>query len=75
MKQAGGAAREEETEMWNERELEAAQTVGPPGMYGACRRTINANVLRSAMASRSILDRFLGHFGREKRSFPLDSLD
>lgn len=30
--------------MRDERELEAVQTVGPPGIYDACRRTINANV-------------------------------
>lgn len=30
--------------MRDERELEAEQTVGPPGIYDACRRTINANV-------------------------------
>lgn len=53
------------------RELEAVQTVGPPGIYDACRRTINANVPKAAPASRSVLGSFFGHFGRErKRSFP-----
>lgn len=68
VKQAGGAGREEETEMRNERELEAVQTVGPPRIYDACRRTINANV--PATASRSILGRVFGHFGRERKNDP-----
>lgn len=62
--------REEETEMRNERELEAVHTVGPPGIYDACRRTINANAPKSATASRSTLGRVFGHFGRENKNDP-----
>lgn len=64
--QAGGAGPEDGSETRNERELEAVQTLGPPGIYDACRRAINANVARPAAASRSILGRLGGHFGREK---------
>lgn len=68
VKQAGAAGREEERDMQNERELEVVQTVGPPGIYDACGRTVNANVAEPATASRSILGRFSGHFGREKNN-------
>lgn len=44
--------------MRNEPEMEAVQTVGPPGIYDACRHTINANVPNPAMASRSMQGKY-----------------
>lgn len=55
--------REEEMEMRNERELAAVQTLGPPGIYDACRSTIDANAPK---ASRSILGRVFRPFWERK---------
>lgn len=60
--------REEQTEIWNETEMEAEQTVGPSGIYDASGRTINANVANSA--SRSILGNLFIPFWREKKILP-----
>lgn len=58
VKRVGEGGREEETEMRNEPEMEAVQTVGPPGIYDACRQTINANISNPAIASRTILGKY-----------------
>lgn len=64
----GGGGREEQTEIWNETEMEAEQTVGPSGIYDACGRTINANVPN--WASRRILGNLFSPFLEREKDPP-----